>query len=123
MDVTLPPGTTLEAMLEKIGPGVPASEVAETGEASIARVRSEIMFHGLFGYPVGIGMPPTWVEESGFFIVTDNHRPLPAGMVFHIPMTLRLNGQLGVGMSYTVLVTETGNEPLSKLPLELRVVD
>lgn len=114
---------TVEAMLETIRPCAAASEVAETAKAKIAHVRDQTLFHEVYGYPVGIGFPPTWGEESGFGLVTSNHRPLAEGMVFHIPMTLRLNGKLGVGLSYTVALTAEGNEVLSRLPLELHQVD
>ncbi len=113
---------TVEAMLEKIRPGALASEIAETAKDKIAHIRDRILFHEVYGYPVGIGFPPTWGEESGFALITANHRPLAEGMAFHIPMTLRLNGELGVGLSHTVVVTSDGNEVLSELPLELHRV-
>ena len=50
---------------------------------------------------------------------SSNDRPLEAGMVFHFPMTLRVKGEYGVGQSRTVIVTETGAEVLSDLPLGL----
>jgi Xaa-Pro dipeptidase len=114
---------TVQAMLDRIRPGVPASEVAEAAKAKIAPIRERILFHEVYGYPVGIGFAPTWGEESGFALLTTNHRPLAPGMVFHIPMTIRLNGKVGVGLSHTVIVTEDGNETLSELPLELHRID
>ena len=110
------------AVLDAVQPGALASDIAKTAETMIAPVRNRILFHEVYGYPVGIGFPPTWGEESGFGIVVNNHRPLEAGMVFHIPMTLRMNGQFGVGLSQTYAVTESGCEVLSKLPLELHRV-
>ena len=110
---------TVAAMLETVRPGVLASEVASVAAAKIAPIRDRILFHEVYGYPVGIGFPPTWGEESGFAIVVNNHRPLAAGMVFHIPMTLRINGRMGVGLSQTFVVTDDGAEVLSALPVEL----
>ena len=110
---------TVAAMLETVRPGVLASEVASVAAAKIAPIRDKILFHEVYGYPVGIGFPPTWGEESGFAIVVNNHRPLAAGMVFHIPMTLRINGRMGVGLSQTFVVTDDGAEVLSELPVEL----
>ncbi len=111
------------AMLEVARPGTPASDVASAAESLIAPIRDKILFHEVYGYPVGIGFPPTWGEESGFAIVTNNHRSLEAGMVFHIPMTLRVNGEYGVGLSETFVVREDGPpETLSKIPLELHRV-
>ncbi len=110
---------TMAAMLDAVRPGVLASEVASVAEAKIAPIRDRILFHEVYGYPVGIGFPPTWGEESGFAIVVNNNRPLEAGMVFHIPMTLRINGQMGVGLSQTFVVTDEGAAVLSSLPVEL----
>ncbi len=113
----------MTAMLEIVKPGILASEIAEVGKSFVDPIRDQILFHEVYGYPVGIGFPPTWAEESGFALVTSNHRPLEAGMVFHIPMTLRVNGQYGVGLSHTFVVTEDGHEVLSRLPLELHRVE
>ena len=114
---------TVEAMLEVVRPGETASDIARVAEAKIAPIRDQILFHEVYGYPVGIGFPPTWGEESGFAIVVNNHRPLAAGMVFHIPMTLRINGVMGVGLSQTFVVTDSGCETLSELPLELHRIE
>ena len=114
---------TVEAMLEMVRPGETASDIARVAEAKIAPIRDRILFHEVYGYPVGIGFPPTWGEESGFAIVVNNHRPLAAGMVFHIPMTLRINGVMGVGLSQTFVVTDNGCETLSELPLELHRIE
>lgn len=111
------------AYLDSVRPGALASDIAKTAEMMIEPIRHKILFHEVYGYPVGIGFPPTWGEESGFAIVVNNHRPLKAGMVFHIPMTLRINGQLGVGLSQTFVVTESGCEVFSKLPLELHRIE
>ena len=113
----------MTAMLETVKPGILASEIAEVGKSFVDPIRDQILFHEVYGYPVGIGFPPTWAEESGFALVTSNHSPLEAGMVFHIPMTLRVNGQYGVGLSHTFVVTEDGHEVLSQLPLELHRVE
>ncbi len=114
---------TVEAMLEVVRPGETASDIARVAEAKIAPIRDRILFHEVYGYPVGIGFPPTWGEESGFAIVVNNHRPLAAGMAFHIPMTLRINGVMGVGLSQTFVVTDNGCETLSELPLELHRIE
>ncbi len=107
----------LEAMVAAIGPGALASDVARAGAAVVDRIRDKILFHDFYGYSVGIGFPPTWIEDGDMQIVTGNDRPLTAGMAFHFPMTLRKKGVFGVGQSRTVVLTETGAEVLSQLPL------
>ena len=112
----------LGSMLDAVRPGVLASDIAKTGQKFIAPIREKILFHEVYGYPVGIGFPPTWGEESGFALVVSNHRPLETGMVFHIPMTLRINGELGVGLSHTFAVTEDSCEVFSELPQDLHSI-
>ena len=51
----------------------------------------------------------------------NDKRVLQPGMVFHLPVALRLYGECCVGFSETVLVTEKGSESLTKFPRELFV--
>jgi Xaa-Pro dipeptidase len=107
------------AILEAARAGRAAREVAEAGLRYIRPVEQEVVFHYYFGYPVGIGYPPSWIEGLGFFIRTDNPAPLEAGMVFHLPMSLRVAGQYGVCLSHTMLVTPDGGVPLTGTNPEL----
>ena len=109
----------LDAMCAAMRPGVPASDVAEAGRAVVDRINDTIHFHYYFAYSVGIAFPPTWLESAEFGILLNNPKPLQTGMVFHFPMTLRVKGEFGIGQSQTVIVTETGAEVLSGIPLGL----
>lgn len=109
----------VEAILGTARPGIEAREVAEAGLAPIAPVESSVVFHHNFGYPVGLGYPPSWIEMLGFFLRADNPAPLQPGMVFHLPMSLRVAGTFGVCLSHTMLVTETGAETLTRSPAKL----
>jgi Xaa-Pro aminopeptidase len=100
----------IDAVVGAAGHGVPACDVAQAGLRALGPVLSRVRFHHLFGYPVGLGVPPSWLEESGFWLTATNPRPLQAGMVFHLPMTLRIPGRLGVGFSETLIITATGAE-------------
>jgi Xaa-Pro dipeptidase len=40
-------------------------------------------------------------------------------MAFHIPASFRDFGESGVGLSYTILVTEKGGRPLTPGPAEV----
>jgi Xaa-Pro dipeptidase len=111
----------LDALITTMRPGVAASEVAAVGHRVVARIPSDIIFHYTFGYPVGINFPPTWLEESNFLLLENNHAPLLPGMVFHLPMSLRSYGRFGVGLSETVHVTDTGVEVLTNMPRTLIV--
>jgi Xaa-Pro dipeptidase len=65
------------AILNTAGPGVPASEVARAGTEALANLPEELVLGGSFGYPVGLGFPPTWGEYRGYLLRTDNaaHSP------------------------------------------------
>jgi Xaa-Pro dipeptidase len=111
----------LQALIGAMRPGIAASEVAAVGHRIVSRIAPDIIFHYTFGYPVGVNFPPSWLEESNFLLVKDNHAPLQAGMVFHLPMSLRSYGRFGIGLSETVHVTERGVELLTEMPREIAV--
>jgi Xaa-Pro dipeptidase len=112
---------TLDALIEAMKPGVKACDVAEAGRRVLAPIESRILFHYVWGYPVGVGFPPSWLEETNFFIQSKNTRELEAGMVFHLPLMLRVLGCYGAGFSETILITSTGTEVLTGAPRQLRV--
>ena len=114
--------STVELILEKSRAGVKASDVAKAALKNVEPLLDTMIFHYNFGYPVGIGYPPSWIEHLGYFIRADNDRPLEAGMVFHLPMSFRKYGEYGVNLSQTMLVGEDGAEPLGKSPARLQVV-
>jgi len=113
----------VEEILRVARPGVEAREVARAAGEVLAPVLPGLVFHHNFGYPVGIGYPGTWIETLGFFLRVDNPRPLAAGMVFHLPMSLRKFGEFGVNQSHTMLITETGAEALTQTEARLRVLE
>ncbi len=108
----------LDSMIAVMGPGVPAAEVAGAGYGALKPVLPRIAFHFVWGYSVGIGYPPSWLEETGFLIQSGNPRKLMPGMVFHLPLMLRIPGKHGAGHSESVLVTRNGAEILSRVPRE-----
>jgi Xaa-Pro dipeptidase len=101
---------TAAAVTAAARPGVPAGEVARAGMGPIGRVESRVAFHYNFGYSIGLGFPPHWLED--FFLKLDNPTPLEAGMTFHLPLTLRVLGRYGAGTSASILVTGRGGETL-----------
>jgi Xaa-Pro dipeptidase len=114
--------STVDLILEKSRAGVKASDVAKAALANVEPLLGSMIFHHYFGYPVGLGYPPTWIEHLGYFVRVDNDRPLEAGMVFHLPMSFRKYGEYAVNLSQTMLVGEPSSEPLSKTPARLQVV-
>jgi Xaa-Pro dipeptidase len=110
----------LTAILETAKAGTPARAVAAAGLRHIAPIEQGIVFHHNFGYPVGLGYPPSWIETLGFLLRVNNPEPVEAGMVFHVPMSLRVAGRFGVGLSQTMLVTAEGGVALTRSPARLR---
>lgn len=114
--------STVDLILEKARSGVKASDVAKAALSNVEPLLDTMIFHHYFGYPVGIGYPPSWIEHLGYFIRVDNDRPLESGMVFHLPMSFRKYGEYGVNLSQTMLVGDDGGVPLGTSPARLQVV-
>ena len=112
----------VQTVIDTARPGVPASEIARAAGTVLAPVLPGLTFHGNFGYPVGLGYPPTWSERLGFQLRPDNHEPLEAGMTLHLPVSLRKFGEWGICQSHTILITETGAEPLTRSAARLQVI-
>jgi Xaa-Pro dipeptidase len=105
----------VQTIVETAKAGVLASDVARAAHIrAIKPIEDRIQFHYNFGYSVGIGFPPDWLEPIHFFIQLQNHTPLEAGMTFHLPFTLRVLGVYGAGTSETILITPTGCEVLTQ---------
>jgi Xaa-Pro dipeptidase len=102
------------AILATARAGTPACDIAAAALKPIAPVLDKVIFHHNFGYPVGVGYPPSWIETLGFFLRSNNAAPVEAGMVFHLPMSLRVAGEFGICLSHTMLVTPDGGEALTK---------
>ena len=98
----------------------PAKAIAAAGLRHIAPVEQGIVFHHNFGYPVGLAYPPSWIETLGFFLRANNPEPVESGMVFHLPMSLRVAGRFGICLSHTMLVTAEGGVALTRTPARLR---
>ena len=103
--------------------GVPCSDVARAALAVLEPVLPGLVFHHDFGYPVGIHFPLSWNEQLGCMLRVENSSPLESGMIFHLPMSLRKSGEFGIGQSQTVLITDTGAEPLTRSPHYMRVLE
>ncbi|MDN3517737.1 Xaa-Pro peptidase family protein [Aquisalimonas lutea] len=101
------------ALVENMQPGISFDAAARAAEAALVPLEREAFFSGVFGYTVGAGFPPSWVEGTGF-IARDQDVLFRENMVFHLPLCLRLPGRWGIGMSETVRVCASGAaEPLT----------
>jgi len=109
----------LDAAIATIRPGVTSGEVDQACRGIIEKEGLYEFFRKRTGYSIGQAFAPDWGE--GHFLGLQKNDPtvLQPGMVFHMPPALREYGSLGIGFSETVLVTESGCEPLGKFPRKL----
>lgn len=112
---------TLEILFENIRPGRTLDDVARATSAAAPSMDGGANTRGYFGYSVGIGFPPVWVEHS-MGIVEGATDVLQPGMTFHCHRSLRIAGSMGIAFSETILLTETGCEPLTQHPRKLAIV-
>lgn len=103
----------LKAIIHAIKPGISAENVAEIGNRYLPPQEVQTIFHHVYGYSVGISFPPTWADKHGVRLCLGNNETLKPGMVFHLPMSIRIPGKYCIGISETVLVTDDGCEQLT----------
>jgi len=108
----------VDTLLNSIRPGVTFDQAAHDAERALQPLADKVFFSGVFGYTVGAQFPPSWVEGSGFIARGGNMEFRP-GMVFHLPICLRIPNQWGIGCSETILVTDDGAEPITRNPWTL----
>lgn len=108
----------VEALQKSMRPGQTFDSAAKAAESALAPLADRVFFSGVFGYTVGAQFPPSWVEGSGF-IARGEPAVFEAGMVFHLPICLRIPGLWGIGFSDTVLVGRNGAVPLTTNPWRL----
>lgn len=109
----------LAASLDAIRPGEPCSAPHAACQAVIDRAGFTENFRKRTGYSIGISFAPDWGEGGILSLYTGVDTPLEPGMVFHIPPALRIYGQFTVGVSETIVVTETGWRALGSIPRPL----
>lgn len=109
----------LNAAIAAIRPGVTSGEVDDACRVIMEKAGYYENFRKRTGYSVGFGFPPSWNEGHIVSLRKGDPTVLEPGMVFHLPVALRDYGVSCVGMSETVLVTETGCEVLTDFPREL----
>jgi Xaa-Pro aminopeptidase len=112
---------TLALLYENVRPGRTVDEVARAAARGLAGVDPEVYLSEYHAYPVGLGFPPEWSEDS-VWIVEGSDEVLRPGMTFHGVRSLRVPGLMAAGFSETIAVTETGCEILTGHRRELMVV-
>ena len=98
----------LDVALAEIRPGVPCEVPHLAAQAVIDKAGYTDAFRKRLGYGMGISFAPDWGEGGIIGLNKGILRPLEPGMTFHLPPALRVYGQFTVGVSETIVVTETG---------------
>jgi Xaa-Pro aminopeptidase len=111
----------LDRAIAVMKPGVRGRDVHQACQQVIDDAGFERNFRKRLGYSVGVAFAPDWGEGHIFQLSRREERELRPGMAFHLPPALREYDVLGVGVSETVLVTETGAEVITSFPRDLRV--
>ena len=114
----------LAALLEALRPGRTSHEVNAAAVSASRPVAGDVSILKRAGYSVGLNFAPDWGEGVFLDLCTGNHTEIEAGMVFHMPQTMRVGDALPTAISETVLVTDSGCEVLTEFePRDLIVVD
>ncbi|MCH8205797.1 MAG: aminopeptidase P family protein [Chloroflexi bacterium] len=103
----------LEETIGFIKPGVTAHDAHGFCARTIADAGLGVTMDHRTAYSIGIGFAPDWGEGQIISINEGEHRPLQAGMTFHLIPLVYIPGLTSVGVSETVLVTESGCEALT----------
>jgi Xaa-Pro dipeptidase len=109
----------LAAALDAIRPGEPCEAPHLACQAAIDKAGYTDNFKKRAGYSIGISFAPDWGEGGILSLYTGVKTQLQPGMTFHIPPALRIYGQFTVGVSETVVVTQTGYRVLGSVPRPL----
>ncbi|MFT8776243.1 MAG: Xaa-Pro peptidase family protein [Gluconacetobacter liquefaciens] len=105
----------LAASLEAIRPGVTCETPHNICQRIIDAAGYTENFRKRLGYSVGISFAPDWGEGGILSLNAGVKTELEPGMVFHLPPALRIYGRFTVGVSETIVVTETGHRVLGTL--------
>jgi Xaa-Pro dipeptidase len=109
----------LNVALDVIKPGVTPHE-ADTAARGVTTKAGFGEYHrNRLGYSIGLNYPPDWGEGEIISLRLDEHRPLRAGMTFHMPLLCLKYREYGIGFSECIAVTENGCERMSKLPANI----
>lgn len=112
----------LQVSLDAIRPGE-ACEVPHIAcQKVIDRAGYTENFKKRLGYSVGISFAPDWGEGAILSLNAGVKTELQPGMTFHLPPALRIYGRFTVGVSETIVITETGYRALGTVDRNLLIV-
>jgi Xaa-Pro dipeptidase len=107
----------MDAVLQTVRPGATAEQVESAWRAVIARYG--LKKESRIGYSIGVAYPPDWGEHT-ISLRQGDKTLLEPGNVLHSILGMWMDGW-GIEVSETILVTETGNETLTRFPREIYI--
>lgn len=110
----------LEAALAALKPGATSGDVDRACRETIQRAGWGGCFHHRAGYSIGMGFA-SWSEGHILSIREGDPTAIEAGMVFHIVPYLMIDREVGIAVSETAIVTESGAEAVGTTRRELVV--
>jgi len=112
----------LQAALDAARPGATCEEVHLACQKVIDRHGYTENYRKRTGYSIGISFAPDWGEGAILSLFTGVTAELRPGMTFHIPPALRIYGEFTVGVSETIVITDTGCRALGTVDRNLSVI-
>lgn len=109
----------MQAGLEKAVAGNLCRDIAKAYSGVLAGYGFEKTSRA--GYPIGMGYPPAWGENSASFREGDTTE-LEPGMTFHF-MSGLWYGDWGIEITESILITDERVECLSRVPRQLLVIN
>jgi ectoine hydrolase len=109
----------MEAGLERARPGNMCEDIANGFFAVLKRYG--IVKDNRTGYPIGLSYPPDWGERT-MSLRPGDRTVLEPGMTFHFMTGLWLK-DMGIEITESIAITETGVECLASVPRRLFVKD
>jgi len=107
----------MDAVLATTRPGIFAEEVEAAWRKVIARYG--LKKESRIGYSIGVAYPPDWGEHT-ISLRPGDKSVLEPGNVVHCILGMWMEGW-GIEVSETILVTDKGNETLTRFPREIHV--
>jgi Xaa-Pro dipeptidase len=108
----------LEAAIAALKPGATSGDVDRACRETIRRAGWGDCFHHRTGYSIGMGFA-RWSEGHILSIREGDPTVIEAGMVLHIVPFLMVEGEAGVSISETLIVTDSGAEAVCSVPREI----
>ena len=112
----------LAAMTEAAGPGRALGEIDDAHRRVFDAAGHRLNRYSACGYSLGATYRPSWMDVPPM-LYSGNRTPARPGMVLFLHAMLP-DTERGLAMSagYTILITDTGCEVLSRVPLEFPLV-